>query len=66
MPTSEARSSAPGHGPDVTVVGAGMAGSEAAWQLAEAGLRVALVEMKPAAMSPAHQSPLCGELVCSN
>lgn len=51
---------------DVTVVGAGMAGSEAAWQLAEAGLRVALVEMKPCAMSPAHQSPLCGELVCSN
>jgi methylenetetrahydrofolate--tRNA-(uracil-5-)-methyltransferase len=52
--------------PDVTVVGAGMAGSEAAWQLAEAGLGVALVEMKPCAMSPAHQSPLCGELVCSN
>ena len=52
--------------PDVTVVGAGMAGSEAAWQLAEAGLQVALVEMKPSAMSPAHQSPLCGELVCSN
>jgi len=51
---------------DVTVVGGGMAGSEAAWQLAEAGLRVALVEMKPAAMSPAHQSPLMGELVCSN
>jgi methylenetetrahydrofolate--tRNA-(uracil-5-)-methyltransferase len=43
-----------------------MAGSEAAWQLAEAGLRVALVEMKPCAMSPAHQSPLLGELVCSN
>jgi methylenetetrahydrofolate--tRNA-(uracil-5-)-methyltransferase len=52
--------------PDVTVVGAGMAGSEAAWQLAEAGLSVALVEMKPCAMSPAHQSPLLGELVCSN
>jgi methylenetetrahydrofolate--tRNA-(uracil-5-)-methyltransferase len=50
----------------VTVVGGGMAGSEAAWQLAEAGLEVALVEMKPAAMSPAHQSPLLGELVCSN
>jgi len=43
-----------------------MAGSEAAWQLAQAGLRVALIEMKPAAMSPAHQSPLLGELVCSN
>jgi methylenetetrahydrofolate--tRNA-(uracil-5-)-methyltransferase len=51
---------------DVTVVGGGMAGSEAAWQLAEAGLEVALVEMKPAAMSPAHQTPLLGELVCSN
>src|SRR6266567_1645744 len=51
---------------DVTVVGGGMAGSEAAWQLAEAGLCVALVEMKPSAMSPAHQSPLLGELVCSN
>jgi methylenetetrahydrofolate--tRNA-(uracil-5-)-methyltransferase len=52
--------------PDVTVVGGGMAGSEAAWQLAEIGLCVALVEMKPSAMSPAHQSPLLGELVCSN
>ncbi len=51
---------------DVTVVGGGMAGSEAAWQLAEAGLRVALVEMKPGALSPAHQTPLLGELVCSN
>src|SRR5688572_21512349 len=51
---------------DVTVVGGGMAGSEAAWQLAEAGLRVALVEMKPCALSPAHQTPLLGELVCSN
>ena len=52
--------------PRVTVVGGGMAGSEAAWQLAEAGLDVALIEMKPCAMSPAHQSPLLGELVCSN
>src|SRR4051812_11409818 len=51
---------------DVTVVGGGMAGSEAAWQLAEAGFEVSLVEMKPVAMSPAHQSPLLGELVCSN
>jgi methylenetetrahydrofolate--tRNA-(uracil-5-)-methyltransferase len=50
----------------VTVVGGGMAGSEAAWQLAEAGIDVSLVEMKPCAMSPAHQSPLLGELVCSN
>src|ERR1041384_390212 len=52
--------------PDVNVVGAGMAGSEAAWQLAEAGVDVSLVEMKPCAMSPAHQSPLLGELVCRN
>jgi methylenetetrahydrofolate--tRNA-(uracil-5-)-methyltransferase len=52
--------------PDVTVIGGGMAGSECAWQLAQAGLRVALVEMKPATMSPAHHSPLLGELVCSN
>ncbi|HVV83321.1 MAG TPA: FAD-dependent oxidoreductase, partial [Kofleriaceae bacterium] len=51
---------------DVTVVGGGMAGCEAAWQLAERGLRVALVEQKPGAMSPAHQTPLLGELVCSN
>jgi methylenetetrahydrofolate--tRNA-(uracil-5-)-methyltransferase len=51
---------------EVTVVGGGMAGCEAAWQLAERGLRVALVEQKPAAMSPAHQTPLLGELVCSN
>src|SRR5690242_18626735 len=52
--------------PDVTVVGGGMAGCEAAWQLAERGCRVALVEQKPTAMSPAHQTPLLGELVCSN
>ena len=51
---------------DVTVVGGGMAGCEAAWQLAERGLRVALVEQKPEGMSPAHQTPLLGELVCSN
>ncbi|HTJ40773.1 MAG TPA: methylenetetrahydrofolate--tRNA-(uracil(54)-C(5))-methyltransferase (FADH(2)-oxidizing) TrmFO [Kofleriaceae bacterium] len=52
--------------PDVTVVGGGLAGCEAAWQLAERGARVALVEMKPCAMSPAHQTPLLCELVCSN
>src|SRR5258706_5407846 len=52
--------------PEVTVVGGGMAGSEAAWQLAEAGVDVSLVEMKQCAMSPANQSPLLGELVCSN
>ncbi len=52
--------------PDVTVVGGGLAGSEAAWQLARRGLRVSLVEMKPARMSPAHSTPLLAELVCSN
>lgn len=52
--------------PDVTVVGGGPAGCEAAWQLAEAGLSVALVDQKPAALSPAHQTPLLCELVCSN
>lgn len=52
---------------DVTVVGAGLAGSEAAWQLAEMGLKVRLIEMKPDQMTPAHHSPeLFGELVCSN
>ena len=51
---------------DITVVGAGLAGSEAAWQLAEMGLKVRLVEMKPAKKTPAHQSDLFGELVCSN
>jgi methylenetetrahydrofolate--tRNA-(uracil-5-)-methyltransferase len=52
--------------PDVTVIGGGLAGCEAAWQLAERGARVALVEMKPAALSPAHRTPLLAELVCSN
>jgi methylenetetrahydrofolate--tRNA-(uracil-5-)-methyltransferase len=50
----------------VTVVGGGLSGSEAAWQLAERGVDVLLVDMKPVAMSPAHKSPLLCELVCSN
>ena len=49
-----------------TVIGAGLAGSEAAWQLARRGIRVTLTEMKPEKMSPAHHSPLFAELVCSN
>lgn len=49
-----------------TVVGAGLAGCEAAWQLAQQGIRVTLIEMKPKKMSPAHHSPLFAELVCSN
>ena len=51
---------------DVTVVGAGLAGCEAAWQLAERGLTVSLLEMKPQKMSPAHHSEDLAELVCSN
>ena len=50
----------------VTVLGAGLAGSECAWQLARRGIRVRLWEMKPEKMSPAHRSPYFGELVCSN
>ena len=52
--------------PSVTVVGAGLAGSEAAWQLAQRGLRVRLIEMKPVKMTPAHHSPDFAELCCSN
>ena len=51
---------------DVTVVGAGLAGSEAAWQLAKRGLTVDLIEMKPEKMTPAHHSADFAELVCSN
>jgi len=50
----------------VTVVGAGLAGSEAAWQLVIRGIPVRLVEMKPKKMTPAHVSPWFAELVCSN
>ena len=49
-----------------TVIGAGLAGCEAAWQLAERGIHVRLVEMKPLRMSPAHHSENLAELVCSN
>ena len=50
----------------VTVIGAGLAGCEAAWQLATAGVNVTLYEMKPKRKSPAHSSDLFAELVCSN
>ena len=50
----------------VTVIGAGLAGSECAWQLAKRGIPVRLVEMKPKKMTPAHVSPYFAELVCSN
>jgi methylenetetrahydrofolate--tRNA-(uracil-5-)-methyltransferase len=52
--------------PRVLVVGAGLAGCEAAWQLAIRGVSVTLVEMKPEQMSPAHESQDMAELVCSN
>ena len=50
----------------VTVIGAGLAGCEAAWQIAKRGGRVILYEMKPKVYSSAHRSPLFAELVCSN
>ncbi len=51
---------------EVLIIGGGLAGSEAAWQLGRRGVRVCLYEMKPLKFSPAHHSPLLGELVCSN
>jgi methylenetetrahydrofolate--tRNA-(uracil-5-)-methyltransferase len=50
----------------VTVIGAGLAGSEAAFQLARRGIRVRLVEMRPSKMTEAHQTAGFAELVCSN
>ena len=50
----------------VKVIGAGLAGSEAAWQLAQRGLQVELIEMKPEKKTPAHHSDGFAELVCSN
>lgn len=50
----------------VTVIGAGIAGSEAAWQLAQRGIPVTLVEMRPTLMPAAHHTPHFAELVCSN
>ena len=52
--------------PEVTVVGGGLAGCEAAWQLAERGHDVALVEMRPVRPTPAHQTESLAELVCTN
>ena len=52
--------------PHVTVLGAGLAGTEAAWQIARAGVAVTLVEMRPIRRSPAHHSSDFAELVCSN
>lgn len=51
---------------NVSVIGAGLAGCEAAWQLAERGINVTLYEMKPEKKTPAHHSDSFAELVCSN
>jgi methylenetetrahydrofolate--tRNA-(uracil-5-)-methyltransferase len=52
--------------PDVTILGAGLAGSEAAWQAAESGCSVQLWEMRPVKETPAHRTEHFAELVCSN
>ena len=50
----------------IHVIGGGLAGSEAAWQIAEAGVPVMLHEMRPVRTTPAHQTEGLAELVCSN
>lgn len=50
----------------INVIGAGLAGCEAAWQIAKRNVPVRLYEMKPTKFSPAHKSPMFAELVCSN
>ena len=50
----------------LTIIGAGLAGSEAAWQAANAGVKVTLYEMRPVKKTHAHTSEDCAELVCSN
>lgn len=52
--------------PTVTIIGAGLAGCEAAWQVARFGIPVRLIEMKPAKKTPAHHQDTFAELVCSN
>src|SRR3954463_11779029 len=54
------------HAAPLPVIGGGLAGCEAAWALAERGVRVTLHEMRPVRMTPAHQSERLAELVCSN
>jgi methylenetetrahydrofolate--tRNA-(uracil-5-)-methyltransferase len=56
----------PGANAVVSVVGAGLAGCEAAWQLVRRGIRVKLYEMRPACTTPAHRTAGFAELVCSN
>ncbi len=52
--------------PTITIIGAGLAGAEAAWQAQKCGVRVRLIEMKPKKYTPAHKSEGFAELVCSN
>ena len=52
--------------PELTVLGGGLAGSEAAWQAAQRGVKVRLYEMRPTRKTPAHNSANLGEIVCSN
>ncbi|RQD73073.1 MAG: methylenetetrahydrofolate--tRNA-(uracil(54)-C(5))-methyltransferase (FADH(2)-oxidizing) TrmFO [Candidatus Syntrophonatronum acetioxidans] len=52
--------------PGIIIVGGGLAGSEAAWQAAQRGVKVTLYEMRPKKMTPAHHTGLLSELVCSN
>ena len=56
----------PSNRQSITVLGAGLAGTEAAWQIANAGIPVTIVEMRPVKRSPAHHSSEFAELVCSN
>ena len=50
----------------ITVIGGGLAGCEAAYQIAKAGIKVKLYEMKPSKFSPAHNNKNLAEIVCSN
>ena len=52
--------------PELTIVGGGLAGCEAAWQIARRGGKVCLYEMRPDVTTPAHRTDKLGELVCSN
>ena len=54
------------NGEEITVIGGGLAGSEAAWQAARRGVRVRLYEMRPVSVTPVHRTDLLAEVVCSN
>ena len=54
------------NGEEITVIGGGLAGSEAAWQAARRGVRVRLYEMRPVSATPVHRTDLLAEVVCSN